>query len=217
MSPLDGCRVRLANDFPIRSRINIATATAKVTHNRSIGRGIRAMSSGLNRRSQVLWVRSIVRSLGWGKAVRYSHNPSQKFSNSNDGKSTEKLVWYEAGEVGDPKTDCFLQLNELAETRGVLICSAAVYAIRYRICTGWHAFRLDQDSHRRSEEAGRLSEWLHYDNFSSVAARREFRLRHPETTGYSWQKIKTDGPPYFVVVTKQRGGIKVSQNSQHSS
>jgi hypothetical protein len=90
-----------------------------------------------------------------------------------------------------------MQVNELGYDRTRLYCSAAVYAPRFRICTGWHAVKLTVEV-PPAQEALRLSNWLHWQNISSYRGRREFRERHPEAVGYSWAAIRAYGPPYRV-------------------
>lgn len=105
------------------------------------------------------------------------------------------VTWYESGDSGNPRTDCFLQINESPIGQSTTY-NGAVYAIRYRLCTGWHAFTLHRNRRDIKVEASRLSEWLHRDWFDSIAKRREFRMLHPECVGYSWKKIRDVGPPH---------------------
>jgi hypothetical protein len=103
------------------------------------------------------------------------------------------VTWYS---TSDPKF--FLQINEhpigQAETYAV-----AVYAYRYGICTGWHRFRLGDDS-----EIALLGPWLRRRQFKDRRSRRDFQLRHPEcrirrpTPRRCLAKRRTgDWPPYF--------------------
>lgn len=143
--------------------------------------------------------------LGWGVPQAYQHTiPGEKQS--------EQLVWYEAGDIGNPRTDLFLQINELGPEVQNHSFSAAVYAPRYRICTGWQIIELKGSTEELVvKEAERLNDWLHKKNFLTLNSRRDFRLRHPETADYSWPKIREYGPPYFVRVRRQKHGIKVER------
>jgi hypothetical protein len=73
---------------------------------------------------------------------------------------------------------------------------AAVYAIRFRICTGWHKFRLPQDEVQARRGAERLSPWLQSRWFNDLVGRRIFREAPPECAGYTWARLRRDGPPY---------------------
>ena len=77
--------------------------------------------------------------------------------------------------------------------------AVAVYAYRYGICTGWHRFRLGDDS-----EIALLGPWLRRRQFRDRRSRRDFQLRHPEccirrpTPRRCLAKMCTgDWPPYF--------------------
>ncbi|QDT00617.1 hypothetical protein HG15A2_39560 [Adhaeretor mobilis] len=144
-------------------------------------------------------ITSLCSQLGWGKP--HSHYQIQ----SDIGTSTG-LFWYEAGDIGDPRTDCFLQVNELECRDQARIVKAAVYAPRYRLCTGWHVIRFMMSTEESVlNEAVRLRQWLHRDNFTNLESRRKFRSNHPETTGYSWRVLRKYGPPFYVTVDNTKG------------
>lgn len=108
------------------------------------------------------------------------------------------ITWYESGDCGNSRTYCCLQFNEcpIGQTETY---TGAVYAIRYRLCTGWHAFTLYGSAKRMAEEASRLGSWLNREWFDSLPKRREFRKLHPGCVGYTWSRIRMHGPPYQVV------------------
>ena len=128
--------------------------------------------------------------LGWSPLRVYQHtvddDPAQP--------SSYVVTWYESGDCGNPRTDCFLQINEdpVGQTTTY---TGAVYAIRYRLCTGWHRFTMHTNQNDMTTEASRVAEWLHRDWFDTITKRREFRKLHPDCDGYSWKQIRDVGPP----------------------
>jgi hypothetical protein len=127
-------------------------------------------------------VKNFVHALGWTDVRECRHMFPEDIQPQYPYKT---LVWFEVGAF----PDCFLQIN----LRGG--CQAAVYAVKYRICTGWHSFVLGKTKKRLTMEADRLHEWLALEWFSSSAKRREFRLLHPECANYSWPRIRREGVP----------------------
>ncbi|MCE9545808.1 MAG: hypothetical protein K8T25_09870 [Planctomycetia bacterium] len=127
-------------------------------------------------------VRTFAHALGWSDVRECRHTFPKDIQPQYPYKT---LVWFEVGEF----PDCFLQIN----LRGGW--KAAVYAVKYRICTGWHPFVLGRTEKRLTREAERLNEWLALAWFSSPAKRRKFRLLHPECANYSWPKIRREGVP----------------------
>jgi hypothetical protein len=167
------------------------------------------MAKKLQRRGNKYWtaIQSFVTALGWEMPRRFEHLTPK----TEPGTGRKRLVFYESGDVGTPHTDCFIQLNELGIEDKHVLLSGAVYAIRYRICTGWHPIRLLADADEAMHVAATLSPWLGRKNFVRYASRRVFRELHPETVGYSWSKVRQLGPPYFVVVIRQNGRLVVKQ------
>jgi hypothetical protein len=137
-------------------------------------------------------LRCFARALGWPRlrmhesAIEFDHKP---------GKPTV-VTWHESRPNRGLRDAPFLQINErsLGERQ---VYSAAVYAIRFKICTGWHVFRLTSDLQFDLREAERLDGWLNRRWFECPLARREFRLNHPECANYTWSRIRTFGPPHL--------------------
>lgn len=102
---------------------------------------------------------------------------------------------YESGASGGVRTDFFLQMNE-APAGQSMTYAGAVDAMRYRICSGGHAFTLYDAVDEMQAEATRVGGWLHRRGFETLAMRREFRRLHPECAGYSWPRIRQAGTPY---------------------
>jgi hypothetical protein len=92
------------------------------------------------------------------------------------------ITWYECGECEGSRTDCFLQFNESPVGQTVTY-EGAVYAVRFRLFTGWHSFTLVDDKQGMQSEADRVGEWLKREWFNSPSRRRDFRARHPECVG----------------------------------
>ena len=89
------------------------------------------------------------------------------------------IVWYTSGDYDDIALD----INE--EPR----LQACVYAMRYRLYTGWHALRLSSEGNLH-REAARLEGVLHRRWFATSEGRRQFRRLHPGYTGYTWCKLR---------------------------
>jgi hypothetical protein len=136
--------------------------------------------------------------LGWDPPRRYQHRVEFASDQRRD------IVWYESGVTKIPRLACFLQINVLGNELSLILCSAAVYAPRFQICTGWHPFKLALNARREDEklspeiEANRLRDWLQRELMASAASRQLFRRHHPETVGYSWHALREYGPPYQV-------------------
>ena len=92
------------------------------------------------------------------------------------------IVWYESG----TPDDITLQFNVAPSHR------AAVFALRYRLFSHWHPFELYDDPASQHAEAERLTDSLHHRWFATRAARRAYRLQHPECAGYSWRRLRAE-------------------------
>ena len=120
--------------------------------------------------------------LGWPElTVHHQEVPGGEPS----GTSVKMVCWYTCGSYDD----VVLQINEDPRWQ------AAVYAVRYRICTGWHGFQITGDRRRLRDEARRLESWMHRRWFVTLEGRRAFRVRHPECAGYTWKRLREEGPP----------------------
>jgi hypothetical protein len=138
-------------------------------------------------------LRRVARLLGWRSPIRrYQHRVREKEAPPKLQGTT--LTWFEVGTATGGRHDCFLHINESPPGQTITYIGA-VYAIRYRICTGWHKFRLFADADDFEREALRLREWLAWEWFASPEKRRVFRRAHPMSTGYSWRAIRERGLP----------------------
>jgi hypothetical protein len=93
-------------------------------------------------------LRRFAGALGWDDLNKFTHRipPSEAV---RLGLSNRPVVWYESGS----REFAWLQIN----VRPAL--SAAVYAPRYSICSGWHAFELPSSIAAVRREAERLEAW----------------------------------------------------------
>jgi hypothetical protein len=136
-------------------------------------------------------LRRFARELGWSKLKEYQGLATYDASAK---KKPHLITWYESGQAKGSATDFFLQINECPIGQTKNYC-AAVYAIRYRICTPWRDFKLFRSETRIVNEAERLREWLQRDWFETPGKRKQFRALHPECVGYSWKQIRAVGLP----------------------
>lgn len=141
-----------------------------------------------SREKPLTLLRRFARNLGWSSLKQYNHLAKD----DPIAKKPYLITWYESGQFIGARSDLFLLINEspCGQTK---YYRAAVYAIRYRICTPWCDFTLFRSEARFIAEAERLREWLQRDRFEAPARRKRFRLLHPECVGYSWRQISSLG------------------------
>jgi len=112
-----------------------------------------------------------------------------------------RVVWYVAGQDDWCRRNVFyLQINESPIGQQSRYC-VAVYALRFRICTGWYCFRL---SNRRTERERitALRELIGKHLFATPIARRNFRKAHPECAEFTERLNARRGAPFRVVDAK---------------
>lgn len=134
----------------------------------------------IDRRTHERHVMRFVRLLGWSPVRLYTH----RFPVDGGPASGLTVRWIESGD----RETLVLHVNF-----GEYSC-AAVYALRYRIVSGWHRYVIRSEA-AAAREAKRLAPWLAFDRFATPEARREFRRLHPECAGYSWFRVRTQGLP----------------------
>jgi hypothetical protein len=120
--------------------------------------------------------------LGWPDLVLAEHRINGE---AVAGLDDNIVRWY----YHETPDGVMFQINEMPTW------CAAVYAVRYRICTGWHEFVLYDEKLLLEQEADRLRSLLHIDWFTSFERRQVFRSIHPECTGYTWKRIREAGLP----------------------
>lgn len=72
-----------------------------------------------------------------------------------------------------------------------------VFALRYRLCCAWIRLPVPENDAGQSRVWASLRGLLHYDNFSTLNGRRNYRIHHPECNNYSWKRIREIGPPFL--------------------
>jgi hypothetical protein len=136
-------------------------------------------------------LRKLKELLGWRVPLRqYQHRAPLDAGH----KLPSVITWYECGKATGGRQDCFLQINECPQGQ-TNHYAAAVYAIRFRICTGWLIFHLPFEDAELRGVAEELSPWLQNRWFEDLIGRREFRTSHPECVGYTWTRLRQEGPP----------------------
>jgi hypothetical protein len=129
------------------------------------------------------YLREFAGALGWRHLKRYEHQIPVLESTVHTFTS---IVWYESGSM----ERVFLQINESPSYR------AAVYAMRYRLYTGWLRLDLGNTVEAAGVQADRLHGFLAREWFTSLDKRRAFRRMHPECTGWTWKRIRSEAAPY---------------------
>lgn len=125
--------------------------------------------------------------LGWPATTRY-RLPAEI---AHDLTSLE-ATYFTIGEMDQP---LYLQVNPQLGAHPLLF-GVSIYAIRYRLCSGWHGVLLRESPADLEAEAMLAEPWLARRYFDSPASRRAYREAHPECAGYSWRRIREEGPPY---------------------
>lgn len=103
-------------------------------------------------------------------------------------KSNRSCIYYIAGSLDD----IAMQVNVAP------YYSACVYALRYRLFSGWRRFDPYSSKQVWKYEIERLKGWLGRDFFSDAVGRRLYRSRHPECSNYSWTRIRKEGPNRWI-------------------
>lgn len=125
----------------------------------------------------------VARKLGWRNLRRHLEVVGPGFSVPQG----TTIVWYTSGHYGQ----IALQINERPDWR------ACVYAIPYRLCSGWHRFSLCENPDELDREVARLREWIDRKWFATRHDRGRYRRLHPECYGYDWDRVAAKGPPYM--------------------
>lgn len=134
-----------------------------------------------------LQLQQFIGKLGWQGLHRDECPDSQSASERLD------RYFYRIGEMDD---DIYVQINSQSEQHPHLF-AVNVYAMRFRICSGWHGFMLAASSDHQQAEVPKVWQWAANEHFRCQASRRMYRRDHPECAGYSWRRIQMEGPPYW--------------------
>jgi hypothetical protein len=120
--------------------------------------------------------------LGWPKLQAHEHALNEEDTAK---LNLQTIRWY----TSEIHESFFLQFNVMPSWCG------CVYAINYRLCSGWHTFGLFDDDVLMKKEAERLGNYLAFDWVSTLSKRREYRLLHPQCAKYSYKRIRNEGFP----------------------
>lgn len=136
-------------------------------------------------RSILSRLRLFSRTLGWP--------PVSRVKKSINGRV---IYFYEVGQTTLGRDHFALTIHACNLDDSRCDYSAAVYAIRYRICSGSHVLSIP-DKSSAIREAQRLDVWLGNHWFSDRVSRRAYRNLHPECAGYSWATLRRSHLPYI--------------------
>ena len=125
--------------------------------------------------------------LGWPASTRY-RLPAEIAQDVN----SLEAAFFTIGEMDQP---LYLQANPQLGAHPLLL-GVSIYAMRYRLCSGWHGVLLRDSPADLEAEAMLAAPWLARRHFESPASRRAYREAHPECAGYSWRRIREEGSPY---------------------
>ena len=93
--------------------------------------------------------------------------------------------WYEP----DRQNYVRLQINHHPQGQSETF-HAIAFALRYRLCSGWQQFQLHTDPQKLTAEAERVRTWLDFSWYATDDRRHEFRKRHPECAGLTWNGLR---------------------------
>jgi hypothetical protein len=119
----------------------------------------------------------LVKGLGWPQPEKF-----EQVLPRSERSPRQKTVWYESESEGD------LQL--FVSTYYAIV----VYALRYRLYTGWIPITPPRSQNKLAAEIERLEPWIHRRHFAAPEARKQFRQLHPECAGYTRDRIQHERP-----------------------
>lgn len=133
-------------------------------------------------------VRDLAKGLGWAVPAFYSHEHEPAYAVQYGWKNT---VWA----VSEISPSFFFQVNlrQMVE-HGYRL---AVYAIRFRICSGWRDIELYPDVKRRRQEIERVTPYFHFRHFETPKSRRNYREMYPYVRDFTWKRIQQEGALHF--------------------
>ena len=132
--------------------------------------------------------------LGWEAPLVMQRTPNEFHDRQ---KPSLTRYFYTMYEMDLP---IYVQINPQTDLHPRLF-AMNIYAMRYRLCTGWHGFMIDRN---QSEEIKKLLPWLHATIFATQSGRALLRKRSPECREYNWQRIRDTEPPYTQRSTYER-------------
>jgi hypothetical protein len=133
-------------------------------------------------------VDGVLRRLGWPKSQL-----CRSLEVSGNGGPLKLRHYFSIGEMDHP---LYLQVNLEGEAHP-LLAMVGVYAMRYRLCSGWHGVLLHESPDELVAEADAAACWVAGKHFDSAAARKAYRAAHPECSGWSWKRLRAEGGPLY--------------------
>ena len=131
-------------------------------------------------------VDGVLRRLGWPK--------SQLCRLPEESEGVGALTLRHYFSIGEMDHPLYVQVN-LEGAAHPLLAMVGVYAMRYRICSGWHGVLLHESPDELMAEADAAASWVAREHFESAAARKAYRAAHPECSSSSWRRIRAEGGP----------------------
>ena len=119
---------------------------------------------------------------GWSGLALHEHRIPADVRGRIGGAAS--VWWFEAALA----PSVCLQLNQHR-------LSAVVYAVRFRLVSGWYPLELASPKQARCE-ADALHSRLACEWFSTPTGRKQLRARHPECKGYTNAQLGERGAPY---------------------
>lgn len=133
-------------------------------------------------------VDSVLRRLGWPKS-ELCRFPEECESGGALALALALRHYFSIGEMDHP---LYVQVNLQGDAHP-LLAMVGVYAMRYRICSGWHGVLLRESPDELMAEADAAASWVAREHFDSAAARQSYRTAHPECGGWSWKRLRDEG------------------------
>lgn len=120
-------------------------------------------------------IRKWAASLGWTDLKKWTHSiphPTGKLP-------PDLITWFEC----HLPNGAFLQINLRPRLQ------AAVYALKFRLFTGWHPISPQERVTRPTTDP---LDRLRVKWFQTPAARARFRIRYAECAGFTWNKVSAN-------------------------
>lgn len=133
-------------------------------------------------------VKDLAAMLGWPEPEFFRYTLPPKIAREHGKKTFE---WAEC----HARLGLKLQINCMP--RSNVKYTLCVYALRFRICSGWRGVKLHADPRRRQAEIDRILPYYEFANFTDANRRKAYRLRYPYVRGYTAARISAEGTLHF--------------------
>ena len=134
------------------------------------------------------YVSELAEVLGWPQPRFFQH--------SLEGDAAERygnqvVQWAESRIDGG----VFLQINHHPVRPNEY--SLCVYAMRYRICSGWRYLSLDTSKRQRTRVFRQLRPFYDLRHFEDAPLRSAYRSEFPDSQGWTWKRIQQEGSRHY--------------------